>query len=75
MTKKELVYLIRRRTLLPEYQVKIVTDMIFEIIVTELKSHHHVKIHNFGTFRPSKYLQRRSMKFVAGRLVKEYLNF
>ncbi len=75
MTKQQLIYLVRRKTGLPEYQVRVTVDVLFETIVNELKAHRFVKIHNFGTFRPSRYRERRSMKFVTGRLVKEYMNF
>lgn len=75
MTKKQLIYALRRKTGLDEVVVRRIVDLTFEIIVNELKGQKIVKIHRFGTFRPSKYRDRKSMKLQAGKLVKEYLNF
>ena len=75
MTKAELIVLMKRKTALPEEQVRFFIDSIFDIIVKELKNHKTVKIHNFGTFRPCKYKEKRGIKLDGSRVVKEYLNF
>lgn len=75
MTKKELIILVRRKTGLPQPSIQYIVDLIFATIINEVKRQREVRIQNFGTFRPSKYRNRKNMRLVSSRIVREFLEF